>query len=264
MPSPSLPEELLDHIIDLLRGGRDALKNCCLVSKSWVPRTRRHLFACVLIHTSATLQLWKKTFPDPSTSPAPYAKYLFIDCPQDVTAADGEEDGWIRTFSRVVHFRVDATETSGSLISLTPFHGFSPIIETLHVNFTATPSSRIFNLILSFPLLKNVAVVTYDGLIDYAEVLDDRHLTPLQFHPSDPPAFTGCLELSMGTGIGPITSRLLSLQGCLHFRKLRLVLQKGNDILLATALVGSCCATLESLYLKCAPIGVYVWRPSLR
>jgi len=263
MPSPSLPEELLDHIVDLLYDGRDALKNCCLVSKSWVPRARRHLFACVLIHTSTTLRLWKKTFPDPPTSPASYTKYLFIDCPQDITAVDAEEGGWIRTFSHVVHFRVDAMETTGSLISLVPFHGFSPTIETLHVNFIAIPSSRIFNLILSFPLLKNVSVVTYDGLIDY-EVLDDRYLTPLRLHTLNPPAFTGCLELSMGTGMGPIASRLLTLEGCLHFRKLRLVLQKGDDILLATTLVESCCATLESLYLKCTPISASVWRPSPR
>ena len=260
MSNPSLPEELLDHIVDFLHGQKEALKSSCLVSKSWIQRARKHLFAFVYID-SATLQLWKNTFPGPSGTPAFYTKYLFINRLQDVAAADGEEGGWIQTFSRVVRFRM---HINGSLISLAPFYGFSPILETLHIDFTPFPSSRIFNLIISFPLLKNVTVSTYGGSFDRTGIFDDRHLVPIQPCPLNPPAFTGHLELTIRTGIDPIASRLLSLPSCLHFRGLKLVLHKGTDVSLITALVESCCATLESLYLKCTPMGTHAWHPSPR
>src|ERR1700753_246461 len=51
MSGPRLPAELLDHIADLLRD-RETLESCCLVSKSWIPRARKHLFACVAFHTA--------------------------------------------------------------------------------------------------------------------------------------------------------------------------------------------------------------------
>jgi hypothetical protein len=38
-----LPAEMLDHVVDHLYDTEDALRNCCLVSKSWIPRTRKHL-----------------------------------------------------------------------------------------------------------------------------------------------------------------------------------------------------------------------------
>lgn len=152
-------------------------------------------------------------------------------------------------------------ETNGSRISFTPFHGFSPILETLHIDSIPIPSSHIFNLILSFPL-KNIAVITYGGS-DHAMVFGDRYLAPIKPHPLNPPAFTGYLELSIFTGIGPIVSRLLSLPGCLRFQRLDLMLHRGYDMLLAMALVESCCATLETLCLKFPPTCTYARHTSL-
>jgi hypothetical protein len=34
-----------------LHDTRDALRNCCLIFKSWIPRTRKHLFADVRFYT---------------------------------------------------------------------------------------------------------------------------------------------------------------------------------------------------------------------
>ena len=39
MSNLHLPAETLDHIVDHLHDTKDALRNCCLGSKSWVPRT---------------------------------------------------------------------------------------------------------------------------------------------------------------------------------------------------------------------------------
>ena len=63
-----LPCELLDHIVDFLHNDQTSLKKCCLVSKSWIPRSRKCLFAVIRFHCLGNLQSWKKAYPDPSTS----------------------------------------------------------------------------------------------------------------------------------------------------------------------------------------------------
>ena len=88
MTNTHLPAEMLDRVVDYLHDTRDALRNCCLVSKSWIPRTRMHLFADIEFPTARSLQSWKEASPDPSTSPACYVKTLHIDW-----AAPGVEEG---------------------------------------------------------------------------------------------------------------------------------------------------------------------------
>ena len=106
MSNPHLLSEILDYTIDLLQNIPETLKECCLVSKSWVPRTRKHLFADIKLYSVKHLQLWKKTFPDPSSSPGCYAYSLLVYCPKAVTTADADEGGWIRGFSRLIHLNV--------------------------------------------------------------------------------------------------------------------------------------------------------------
>ena len=129
MSDPHLPPELLDHIVDHLHDTQDALRNCCLVSKSWIPRTRKHLFADIAFHTTESLQSWKAAFPNPSTSPAHYAKTLFIGSSEVVTVADADAGNWIRGFYRVVHLVVDGRavypDPDEPIISLVLFHGLS-------------------------------------------------------------------------------------------------------------------------------------------
>ena len=160
--SPYLPVESLDHVADLLHDTECSLRNCCLISKSWVPCTRKHLFADIKIRSEDHLRPWNETFPDPSTSPAHYTKTLYVGCPHVITATDTELDGWITGFSSVVHLGVADRESSIAelTVSLVPFHGFSPVIKSLRVAFFIIPSSRVFNLIISFPL-EDLTVVAY-------------------------------------------------------------------------------------------------------
>jgi len=106
MSVPDLPREILDYTIDLLHDEQETLKQCCLVSKSWVPYARKHLFAEVSFYCTEDLEAWKETFPDPVDSPAHHTRSLIVGCPESVTAADAEEGGWIRMFSRVVRLEV--------------------------------------------------------------------------------------------------------------------------------------------------------------
>jgi hypothetical protein len=242
MSNPHLPAEILDHIIDHLHDTADALKNCCLVSKSWVPRTQIHLFADIGFPAVESLQSWKETFPDPSTSPACYTKTLYAGCSEAVTVADAEVGGWITGFCCVVCLEVGSPDDQ---VSFVPFHGFSPLIKSLRVATFAVKSPRIFNLILSFPLLEDLAVI-----IDYGTPADNKdgsNCLPPTAQPPSTPMLTGSLELLLWGGMKHIAHRLLSLPGGIHFRELTFTWVQGEDLSATMMLVEGCSHTLESL-----------------
>ena len=109
MPNPHLPPEISDFITDLLHDEPQTLRQCCLVSKSWVPRTRKHLFRQVRLDCSAHVDEWMKTFPDPANSPGYHTRSLSIACVEDITAADVEEGSWFWAFSNVVRLEVSSS-----------------------------------------------------------------------------------------------------------------------------------------------------------
>jgi hypothetical protein len=246
MSDPYLLPEIFDCIVNLLHDKPDALRQCCLVSKSWVPRTRKHLFAAVAFPTEKHLGSWKEVFPDPSTSPAHYTKILFVACLQVLTAADAGAGGWIRGFSRVVYLVVHTLPTDGPP-SLVPLHGLSPVIKSLRVSVPTLPSSRIINLVRSFPLLEDLrlTVMTPPGISADDDDGSGRLLTATQ--PSSPPMLTGSLKLSMEGGMEPFIHQLLTLPGGIHFRKVAFKWFHEEDLLMATALVAGCSHALESL-----------------
>ena len=257
MPAPSLPPELLDHIIDLLHDSQTALRNCCLVSKSWIPRTRAHLFAEVEFVTKEELESWKEKFPDPSASPARYTKTLTVRC-EIVTAKDAEEGGWIRGFSYVERLEVTADGDFGEMVSFLPFRGFSPILKSLRLDPHFHPLSQLFDLILSFPLLEDLNVAK---LTDYNnnDVGSPRTSTVVQ-PPNQP--MTGFLDLSRWyPWLGFIANWLLSLPGGIHFCKLAVQCSKPQDILVATKLVEECSHTLEYIEIDYDYDGTPIWYP---
>ena len=245
MSNPRLPAEMLDHIVDQLQDTTDALRNCCLVSKSWIPRTRKHLFADIELPTAESLQSWKKTFPDLSTSPAHYAKTLFVGFPEIVMSA--EAGAWIRGFSRVVHLKMASNGpfVYSATASFVPFHGFSPIMKSLSVMLSALPFPQIFTLILSFPLLEDLALYgSYCPRNRSGDVFDGL---PTVTQSPGTPVFTGSLKLFLRGGMKPITHWLLSLPGGIHFRKLTWAWFLEEELSLTGALVEACSHTLESL-----------------
>ena len=256
MSNPHLPPELLDYVVDFLHDTKYALRNCCLVSKSWIPRARQHLFAHVQFETREDLESWKETFPDPLASPAHHTKTLFVGSLHFATATDAEVGGWIRGFSRVVLLKVVdlGTYVDQPGANLVPFHGFSPVIKSLYVKVPTLLSSQVFDLILSFPLLEDLTVVTYKALTDDN---DGPGGPPTIILPSTPP-MTGSLTLIRREGLKSLARRLLSLPRGINFQKLTLTLLRGEDLSLATALVEGCSHTLESLDLSCEHLGMSI------
>jgi len=242
MPS-SLPPEILDLVVDFLHDEPDALKACCLASKSWVHRTRQHLFARVGFFLESRVKLWKKTFPDLSNSPACYTRNLTIHTSQALTSM-----GWIRAFSGLVWLEVNVLLCgSGKKISFVPLRGLSPTLKSLYLcHGSSAPSSEIFGLVCSFPLLEDLRLLSPS---DNYEV-DGWNI------PSTSPKFTGCLDLNIAGGMHPTVRRLLELPGGLRFSKV-IIMCSDEDAELVMDLVSRCSETLESLSIRYYKIGAF-------
>ncbi|KAF9645274.1 hypothetical protein BDM02DRAFT_3205327 [Thelephora ganbajun] len=238
---PHLPPEILDYIVDLLHDEPETLKQCCLVSKSWASRTRKHLFANVEFFTADDLEAWKQMFPDPARSPAHHTHTLSIHCIWAIEEADAEDGGWIPTFSRVngVWLRVGANPTSLNEFekSLTLFHKLSPLLKSLRVGTLFFQCSRFWNVIRSLPLLEDLTLIGNGG---------DKWESLPAVYPSASPAFTGTLELDLFPMEG-IVRRLLDLPNGLHFRRLVFSSRDQEDLRRMEELVAACSDTLECL-----------------
>jgi len=234
MSNPTLPPETIDHIVDMLHDTPKTLRNCSLVAKSWVPRTRMHLFADIKFSSSKVLESWKKTFPDPSNSPAFYTLTLSVNCYWAMRAADTEEDGWIRAFSRIV--RLDL-ERYASGVSLPLFHESSPVLKSLRLTYSRQ-DSYILDFVCSFPLLEDLTLISRD----YAE-----WDLPLTIKPSTSPPLTGTLQLSAFEGAETIVRKLLDLPNGAHFRKLVLPHRDREDFHWVRELVVGCSETLKCI-----------------
>ena len=233
MSSP-LPPEIFDLIIDFLHDDPDTLEACCLVSKSWIYRTRKHLFAHVEFLSQSDLKLWRKTFPDPSNSPAHYARSLSIYASEVLTLVDTGVGDWIRAFSGVLRLRLGVSHTD---ISLAPLYGLFSTLKSLRVDYGSYlyPLEKFYLLGSDFSL-QDLALVPFD----YSSKVDECNI------PSTSPKLTGFLDLRASGTIRPAAHLLLELPNGLHFSKIH-VSYEDEDFESMMDLVSSCSDTLESL-----------------
>ena len=259
MPTPpSIPPEILDYIIDLLRDEPETLKRCCLVAKLWIPRTRKHLFADIQFSSIDDLRLWKKTFPDSANSPAYHTRTLFASCAQADVAATVDENGWTRAFSGVTSLSLESHLGQATLV---PFHRFSPTLKSLHAHYFIFPSPQLFAFILSSPLLEDLTLAGLD--IGRQDDHDDPR-EPQTAAPSTSPPLTGTLRLHIAGRIEDTVCRLLSLPNGLHFRKLVFSQARSRDVRWIMELLIRCSDSLECLDIMCylprKPILILHWR----
>ena len=227
---PSLLPELFDLVIDHLRDDPAALKICCIVSKSSVTPARKHLFAHVEFDAfQPHLEMWKKTFPDPSSSPARHTRSLFVYGNHDITAADTGVGGWVRTFQNVTHLRLMRLNR----VPLIPFHGLSRSVRSLSLTFG---TAEVFDLVCSFPLLEDLTLVTL-----YPES-DAYEWDP----PPTSPKLTGTLDMRVDQRTRTITRRLLDLPDGLRFKEIYTLFFE-EDTGSVVDLVSGCSDTLEIL-----------------
>ena len=234
--SSSLLPEILDPIVDHLHDEPATLKACCLVSKSWVPRTRRHFFDVVDFFSPRRLELWMKTFPDPSNSPACYTRSLRLSGFAVIPLAISDALPWVRSFNHITELQVWTEWEEDRNFYFAPLHGLFPILKSLHLCHYFVEPLEVINLVCSFPLLENLSLWSPEDLErENAEEWDT---------PPTSPRFTGSLLLDYNDS--QITRKLLDLPGGLHFYKVS-VSCPSRDGDLARELVSKCSDTLESL-----------------
>ena len=234
-PFKFFPPEILDLIVDHSYDER-TLKECCLVSKSWVPRARRHLFFHIEFTPQSPVKSWIKAFPDPSTSPAHHARVLSLYCLAAVGSAGTGALAWVRTFCNVVDLRIVSVRWNGNQTSLVPFHKLFPTLKSLAIYRCYIPPSELLGLICSFPLLEDLQLRLLSTRDTPA--IDERTA------PSTSPEFTGTLHLS-----GDFRSVLPTLLGLPNGFRFSVVVISNHvdDSDLTRDLVLGCSDTLKSL-----------------
>ena len=242
MSSPDLPPEILDSVVDLLFDEPKTLRQCCLVSKSWVQRTRKHLFAVVVFRTERSINAWKEVFPESSDSPAKYTNVLKIESTGTIL-----KDGCIPTFPRLARLEVNRTTYHYTCSYMNPaaLQKTPPTLKSLSIH--SLRPSQAFNLIRSLPFLEDLSLTGDAGDIkdnDLDDVLS-----------STSPPFTGVLQLCMSQGTADTARRLLNLPNGLHFRKLQFQWYGREDPSYIMELVTACSGTLECLDITCPPEG---------
>ena len=243
----SLPPELLDLIVDHLRDKPIALKSCCLISKSWIPRTRRHLFAHVdFRRPGSRVEAWMKAFPNPSNSPAHHTRNLRFCYFASIAAASS----CVHSFHRVVELQLNTRWPDSFCTSLAQFKGFSPSLRSLHLSRISITLPEVLDLICSFPLLEDVRL---NSVIVEGDT-DQRHA------PSTSPRLTGLLHLNDKSH--PVARIFLHLPDGFHFSKISVVYPNG-DAGSTVEVVLKCSDTLESLAVRYNSLGVSPQFPEL-
>ena len=126
MSDHRLPQEIIDYILDLLRKEPRTLKQCHLVSRSWAPRARTHLFRRIDFYSdwSCGFDDWKMMFPEPENSPGSLVHTLTIYYPEGIVDLL-DEDGWIQSFSHVVRLRIRTRENDTCCVASHHFSNLS-------------------------------------------------------------------------------------------------------------------------------------------
>ena len=252
MLSP-FPPEILNLIVDQLHGEPTALKACCTVSKSWVSRARAHLFADVEFSTTSPIELWMRAFPDPSNSPAHYARNLSVDVCSLLPTTSTDARIRFRSFRQVTKLKVYVTwYQDDEFVSFAQLHSFSPVLKSLDLNYSSSPPSEVINLICSFPSLEDLSLSSW-----MVEKPKGGWTIP-----STSPRLTGELLLTMHGQARPDVRQLLDLPGGLHFSRISMSCPD-KDAESTAVLVSMCSDTLESLRIHHYCPGVFPLAPAV-
>lgn len=239
---PDLPTEIMDYIVSLLHDEQDALKQCCLVSKSWIPGARKHLFNNISFKSLSQFEGWRRTFSDPENSPACHTNSLHAIC-----AEVAEDKALIQSFINVTQLTIDIKQDWRNS-QLEAFHNLSPAIESLYLIFETAPLPKIFTLICSFPFLK-ILCITGDGFIND---IDEGVATP---QPLALAMFIGT-RLVLNCGLKDIISCFLSLPNAPQLQGIKWdapLLDTQPELPWMMALMERCSDTLEWIDINFMP-----------
>ena len=234
---PRVPQEIIDEILDHLALDSDfeSLRSCALVSKSWVPSCRRHLFHTILF-ASWDMTRWLNRFPVPEESPGHHVKDLhfplggFFDGPRGFS----EQTPWFTNVERMT-----LSGHGGYLSSQTAsLRRLPQSVTSLTIDTDMVTLVQIRDVMVQLPNLNDLSL---SGSL----VAGDRNAlsgigTVLRGK------FGGQLRLLSGYADKDVMNMLLEVPTGLHFTEMRI---RGTHVsfLSTVRLAEACCKTLVKL-----------------
>jgi hypothetical protein len=160
------PQEIVDDIIDHFNSGPPPenlqLQTCSLVSKSWVPRSRRSLFRDVSFPGKNGFERWCKAIPPGSDGIASYTRVLRLSDPlqklMDPVLLQNHLDHFtsFRSLRCLVFFVVDLSAFDRN--SITNCFRHFETVQTLVFHNVVSPITNILLLTYLFPKLQRLDI----------------------------------------------------------------------------------------------------------
>ena len=238
------PPELIDAVIDQLRGDVDALKACALTSSSWLPTSRYHLFNGVFLGDEVSILRWVQAFSIPSDIPS-YVENLHVGC---VSLLDDNSNLALdlSTFTRLKGLFIGGSEVTPRYrhLSENPFRRITLLpstgLRTFSLSFPVLPVSEVFSVVRHFSRLDNLSLRCF-AVLPSADTVDNKT--------DASPSFRGALTLVSHLNYGPLVTNLLAFPGGIHFAHLNIAVLRDDELPNLRELVDACSHTITSLHI---------------
>jgi len=246
-----LPQELVEDVVDCLSDDRPALEACSLVAKTWLPRSRHHLFNRVSLNSKNAKKWCYAIRPGPD-GPSNLVRKLILQQTQGYrwleTKSLDDISNHFSSFRRVEDLSITWLDLGhfelGSLARHFGHHGSS--LRSLRLSYLCADFSALISFLQLFPNLQDILIHTPD-------LCDDG--PPLRISRMDPP-FHGFLTLlSFDSTSSPFLSHLAGLD--LRFSFISAYDCNFSSGLPLTRLLESSSSSLRSLELEYATFRGY-------
>ena len=243
----SLPQEIVDEIIDGLAFDFATLKSASLVQRSWTHRARRRLFYFVPIYSLSRLERWSLSIPPDPNGVASYTRTILLSYDTRRTWIEPANldmfFGHFRSFTSVERLEISGLETSKFDATLTAhyFGHFTATVQSLDLGTAIGTPASLFSFICAFPLVDDLAIELpslVGGGANPGEVA----------HPVSVPRFRGKIRLlEMVCESTPLVELLCTFP--LHFHTIWVSSRGAGRLPQLAKLVSKCGKTLRSLHI---------------
>ena len=243
----SLPQEIIDEIIDNLAFDFATLKSTSLVRKSWTHRSRRRLFYFVPINSLSRLEQWSLSISSDPNGIASYPRAMLLshDTPRSWVKPSNLDNFYDHfcSFSGVERLVISGLETTkfDATSTLRYFGNFAATVRSLELRTAVGTPASLLSFLCAFPLVDDLAIELPNTRVDggnHGEVT----------YPPSVPSFKGELRLlDMFFGSIALVELLCALP--LPFHTLSISSRGTGRLPQLAKLVGKCGKTLRSLHI---------------
>ena len=197
MSLPYLPQEIKDQVIDLLHDDDETLRNCALVSRSWLRQSQKHIFDEVQI-VYHLLMKWCRNIAPGEDGLSSFTRKLHVShrSPREFETVMPHLSSFKRVVSLVIsdYDCMDLDNEPYLPIAPDKYYGhFGESIRSLHLLYPSESLGALLPLINLFPHLESL---TIEGFMAAGE----EHPAPPSPSSSNPTAFKGKLHLRLLAG----------------------------------------------------------------